>query len=217
MKCLVLLVLLLVHSWESSTEEIREDAEINNWVSNNYNEAINSLMPSLEIDDSRFWKDLRWTFAVRILPTFESDLECQFTLSMKSNNEPQIMLVFPIEGSIRKQLKLIKQSHRTSQLQEILQSMRIQQRQLTTKQLPALTSLASELESIDMSPLLTGELYNDPTTYEFWSGSRTREMRLWLNAPAYIDDAARHPLIKWAEKVRSSIQMYLQDTHKSFE
>ena len=157
---------------------------------------------------------MRWTFAGRILPTFESDMEFQFTLMKTSKNGSQIIVVAPIKDSLRKQLRLMKENHKTASLSEILKLVRIQQCQLTTKDVPGLILLSDELEKIKVSSIQSGELYNDPTAYEFVSTmnpnvSDQKNMRKvtrggsWKDVSYYLQVSTRD--FEYADSARSYI------------
>jgi hypothetical protein len=176
------------------------------WAQQNYPAVLNMILPGGEIAVGEFPKNVKWIVTVRILPPFEKP-EYRFSMQKFYDGRVEVSAIKPKGSSILSQLQTLRNKYPDDSLQKISAFVSLDKLHLTHSERPQLRDLAVKFEAIRMSPVLPDELIVDETGYEVWSeslwGNRTN---LVLGGPGAGARKQPHPLLEWAESVRSVIE-----------
>ncbi|HLN98748.1 MAG TPA: hypothetical protein VK208_09830 [Pyrinomonadaceae bacterium] len=176
------------------------------WAQENYATALSMILPSGEIEPTQFPKNVKWTVTVRILPPFEKP-EYRFSMQRFYDGRVEVSVIKVKGSSILSQLQTLRTKYPDDSLQKISGFVSLDQLKSTQSEKPQLSRLANEFEVINISPVLPDELRVDDTGYEFWSQSLWgNRMTLNLGGPGPGTRRQPHPLLEWAEAVRSTIE-----------
>jgi hypothetical protein len=172
------------------------------WAQRNYDAALNVLLPGGAIKPDEFPKSANWIATVRILPPHENP-EYRFSIQKTYDGKVIATVAAPKGASILSQLRRLKSSNPGATLEEITKLVSIESRTFTLSECQQLGQLVSQLEAINMSPLLPDELRMDETGYEFWFQSLYGDrMHVMLGGPGPNADKQPHALVQWAEDAR---------------
>lgn len=176
-----------------------------NWAQQNYPSVLNMTLPAGEIPSAQFPKNVKWIVTVRILPPFEKP-EYHFSMQRFYDGRVEVSALKAKGSSILSQLEILRSKYPDDSLQKISALVSLDESKFTQSEKPQLTRLADEFEGIKMSPVLPDELRVDDTGYEFWSQSLWgNRMNLNLGGRGAAARKQPHPLLEWAESVRSVI------------
>lgn len=183
-----------------------QDRVTNAWVDSNYATVLNALLPSGEVAPEKFPKHIKWLVTVRISPPFEEP-ESRFSLHKTYDDKVEAHVITAKGASIVSQLRALKNKYPDATVEKISSLVSVDQRTISQIGCSQLSHLADQFEAISMSPVLPDELGVDETGYEFWSQSLWgNRMNVLLSGPGSVAKKQPHPLLQWAENVRSVIE-----------
>jgi len=205
---IIVLTLNYAFGYEGSVKhriEGMQDNDAESWVERNYTIVLNNLLPDGVIAPERFPKQVKWTVTARILPPFERP-EYRFSMHKTYDGKVEASVTAAKGISIASQLRALKNKYPEATLEKISALVTVEHRMIKQSECPQLSRLAHQFEAINMSPVLSDELGVDETGYEFWSQSLWgNHMNISLSGPGPGAKKQPHPLLQWAETVRSRI------------
>lgn len=182
-----------------------QDNDADSWVERNYTTVLNNLLPDGVIAPEKFPKQVKWMVTARILPPFERP-EYRFSMHKTYDGKVEASITATKGISIASQLRALKNKYPEATLEKISTLVSVEHRTIRQSECPPLSRLADQFEAINMSPVLSDELGVDETGYEFWSQSLWgNRMNISLSGPGPEAKKQTHPLLQWAETVRSRI------------
>lgn len=180
------------------------DTTIDRWVQGNYVRVLNAILPTGAIAPDKFPKNVQWIVTVRISPPLETP-EYRFSMMKTYDGKVVATITTPRGDSIVSQLRVFKRRYPRAPVKRLISLISIDNRMITQANNPKLAQLASEFESINMSPVLPDELTSDETGYEFWSQSLWgNRMEVTIAGPGPDADKQPHRLLQWAEAFRAA-------------
>lgn len=187
-------------------DEIGQAKNVDRWVQENYATVLNKLLPTGEVARGQFPKKVKWLVTVRILPPFEKP-EYRFSMQKFYDGRVEVSVIKAKGSSIPSQLRALKSKYPDDSVEKISGLVSLDELKITQSEEPQLDQLADKFEAINMSPVLPDELRVDDTGYEVWSQSLWgNRMTLMLSGPGPSTSSQPHPLLQWAESVRSAIE-----------
>ena len=183
------------------------------WAQQNYATALSRVLPGGDIAVSKFPKNVKWMVTVRILPPFEKP-EYRFSMQKMYDGRVEMSVIKAKGSSIISQLQALKGKYPEDSLEKLCDSISLEQLKITQYDTRQLGRLADQFEAINISPVLPDELRVDDTGYELWSQSQWgNRMSLTISGPGPGAKRQPHPLLRWAESVRSAIDASSPQPH----
>lgn len=185
--------------------EMGQDRDPKVWAVRNYPAVLNNLLFGETIATRKFPQNVKWMVTVRILPPFEKP-EYGFSMRKTYDGKIEVSVITTKDHSILFQLRILRSKYPKASLEKISELISIERWTITHFDQPQLSHLAEEFEALNISPVLPDELRVDDTGYEFWSESLWgNRMNVILSGPGMDAKKQPHPLLQWAEAVRSII------------
>jgi hypothetical protein len=185
---------------QSVTRQSLED-----WVASNYSTIIDSLFPMRDTGFAGMQRDIRWRMTARITNGL-SDSVTSWSLSVRYNEEIEFTLASSDGESLLEELKKIKREHEDYGINQVAAAVRVNRRNIFSKECPELKTVAKNYESIRMSPELPQELIMDASVYDLMYESQYgNTLRVKYYGPGSRVKIQTNPLISWAEDVRGIV------------
>jgi hypothetical protein len=192
---------------QTSSGQISRDERDKEWMREHYRSLRERLLPD-RLQFESFPERARWVTVVVARDSFETS-EYWFSLSMKYDGAVELTVKEPSHGSIVLQMQELRKERPSDSFETLANAVQIDERTISDKQMLGLRQLATEFESIRMSPVMPDSLMSDPYVYHFWSESLYgQEISLELigSGPGAKQP---HPLVQWAEHVRSAFKHFV--------
>jgi hypothetical protein len=182
------------------------DTDVDSWVGRNYKTVLDALLPKGNITPEEFPKNVKWMVTCRIAPPYENP---EYRVSMHKTYDGKIeaSIVSPKGASVISQLRALRRRHPEAELEKIARMVSVKHTTVTQSDYPQLSELASQIEAMNISPILPDELGTDETGYEFWSQSLWgNRLNLIMGGPGTDVKGQPNPLIQWVETVRNVVE-----------
>jgi len=181
------------------------------WVAANYRRVLDSVFDIPPRAGLKFPKNTKWLISIRITPPFPSGSECALSLQVDYDGAVMARIIYFKDSSLWSQLEDLRRRRPNASVEKLSSLLAVRRLEYTEKEIPDLTALARELESIRTDIILPDELAMDEVQYEIWSQSQWRNrMELVLGEP---ENSTRvNPLLKWVDTLRLMLLRHAGDT-----
>jgi hypothetical protein len=170
------------------------------WLRDNYAELRQRLLPD-QVPFESPPKSTKWMTVVVSRDSVRTS-EYWFVLSLYDDGAAKITVRKPRQGSIARELQLLRKESPSESLGNLARAIKVDEWTISDQQSSGLRQLATEFESIRISPVMPDLLMSDPYVYHFWTQARYgQEVSVEIFGPG-PNGEQWHPLLSWAERVR---------------
>lgn len=187
-----------------------EDAGVHRWALENYQNVLDSLLPTPSFDPANFRRDIKWMVTVRVLPPPEQR-EYRLSLYRLYTGKVESIVITVKGSSIFSQMQALKRQNPDASEEAISRLIAREERHISESDLPELLRLAKDFESLKMSPVVRDELVLHATRYEIWSESQFgNRLQVVLEGAGSEAKEQPCPLLGWAEDFRRVVEEHLK-------
>jgi hypothetical protein len=193
------------------TQQVRNTPE--DWVRENYEVVLDRVFPE-RLELSPFPQHVKWILVVLASNSLTPTSEYWFSFENGYDGSVRVTVRIPRESSLSRQMQELKEKMPQASNEEVVEKLQVSEYQITEKQLPELKQLAKKFEGVRMSPVVPDTLIADPYAYHFWTESLWgQEMSVYLIGIGPTGKRQPHPLVAWAEQVRTATENYIHQSH----
>jgi len=185
------------------------------WVRENYEVILDRVFPE-RLELSPFPQNVIWILVVLATNSLTPSSEYWFSFENRYDGSVEVTIRMPRLGSLSRQMRELKEKMPQASAEEVAEKLQVDEYRITDKQLPALKQLAKTFSKMQISPVVPVILIADPYAYDFWTESLYgQEMSVHLVGFGPTGKQQPHPLVAWAEQVRTATENYIRQSHLS--